>query len=155
MISLVSSMLMIRFKGENFPSNILDLRYFSWLALKLHVCLFIRTDQMRLWPKEPTFHRFSPPELLLFFKPWPQDCGALLCEVYCCFAPNVDWPIMADCVPPGKHYPRVAHERENYASAFNVTVGSSWPLQKSFFFFFTVWGGSLSKGPTKLRWQFC
>lgn len=76
---------------------------------------------------------------------------ALLCEVYCCFAPNVDWPIMADYVPPGKHYPRVAHERENYASAFNVTMGSSWPLQKSFFFFFTVWGESLSKGPTKLR----
>lgn len=65
------------------------------------------------------------------------------------FVPNVDWPITADCVPAGKHYPRVAHKRENYA--FNVTMGSSWPLQKSFFFFFTVWGGSLSKGPTNLR----
>lgn len=41
------------------------------------------------------------------------------------FAPNVDWSIMADCVPPGKHYPRVAHERANYALAFNVAVGSS------------------------------
>lgn len=50
------------------------------------------------------------------------------------FALNVDWPIMAHCVRPGKHYPRVAHEQANYASAFNVTVGNSWLLQKSFFF---------------------
>lgn len=40
------------------------------------------------------------------------------------FVPNVDWPIMADCVPWGKHSLRVVSERPNYASAFNVPVGS-------------------------------
>lgn len=69
------------------------------------------------------------------------------------FAANVDWPIMADCVPPGKHYPRVAHEQANYASAFNVTVGSSWPLQKSFFFLLSGGGGGgdFPKAPQTLR----
>lgn len=82
----------------------------------------------------------------------PDDC----IEHPCCvryiavFAANADWPIMADCVPPGKHYPRVAHEQANYASAVNVTVGSSWLLQKSFFFLLSG-EGDFSKGPTDLR----
>lgn len=66
----------------------------------------------------------------------PDDCILLPCCVryIAVFAPNVDWPFMAVCVPPGKHYPRVAHEEAKYAAAFNVTVGSSWLRQKSFFF---------------------
>lgn len=49
------------------------------------------------------------------------------------FVPSVDWPIMPDCVPWGKRSPRVVSEWPNYALAFNVTVGSPGPIQKSFF----------------------
>lgn len=50
------------------------------------------------------------------------------------FVPTGDWPIMPDCVPLGKHSPRVVSEWPNYALAFNVTTGSLRLLQKVFFF---------------------
>lgn len=46
---------------------------------------------------------------------------------------NVDWSITPDCVPSGKHSLRVVCEEPYYALSFNVTTGSSGPLQKKFF----------------------
>lgn len=45
------------------------------------------------------------------------------------FVPHVDWPIIPDCVPWGKHFLRVVSEWPNYALAFNVTMGSPRPLK--------------------------
>lgn len=154
----MSSMLMIRFKGKIFQekSDQISNIWVNGISKAAdfgfsYMCVIIITNEMltqtiQIWPKWPIFHRYIIPDLFLF----SQSCRHGCVQQPCCvryiavFVPNVDWPIMADCVPPGTHYPRVAHERENYASAFNETVGSSWLLQKSFFLFFRVWGGSLS-----------
>lgn len=48
------------------------------------------------------------------------------------FVPDVDWPIMPDCVPWGKHYPSVVSEWPNYASALSVTMGSPRAIWKVF-----------------------
>lgn len=62
--------------------------------------------------KGPILHSYTE---ICFYVLSPDDCILYPCCVryIAVFAPNVDWPIMADCVPPGKHYPRVAHEQAN------------------------------------------
>lgn len=75
--------------------------------------------------------------LFLCLKSCPHDC---IQQPHCVryivvFVPNADWPIMPDCVPWGKHSPRVVSEWPNYALALNVTMGSPGPLQKVFLVF--------------------
>lgn len=67
--------------------------------------------------------------------PCPHDC---LQQAHCVryivlFVPIADWPIMPDCVPLGKHAPRVVSEWPNYALAFNVTMGRTQEHFKKFF----------------------